>query len=112
MNILTHSFYLIAIFPILWETMGIKNTKKILAFIQNMKSTDFKNYTERQKTFSFFMIGYLIWVIIGFFTSQWVLFVFLFLMGFIPKDKAWIKLIDSILSLAILLFIVINKYHL
>jgi hypothetical protein len=59
------------------------------------------------------MLLYFIWSFVGIFTSQWVLFLLLILLGFIPlkRFKAWMK-IDAAISIAILMLIILNKYHL
>jgi hypothetical protein len=61
---------------------------------------------------SLFNMFYFIYVFVGIFTSQWWLFLTIIAMSFIPKKKPLARKIDAIVTMAILLFILINKYYL
>jgi hypothetical protein len=112
-----HIFYILAICPIMWELTCISNPKRVAKFRDGFKklkkeNIDFDKYSSTQKLFGILMIGYIIWNFIGFLTFQWTVFLGLFLLGLIPKPWTWLRWIDSIISFAILLFIIINAYHL
>ena len=67
----------------------------------------------KHTAFVLLQLCYFIWAATGLMSSQWIPFLVLILYSFIPKgDNIFIRKADAILSLAILLFIVINKYHL
>ncbi len=54
------------------------------------------------------------WIIlfIGLLSFQWYFFLLIIIMGFIPKGKyIWIRRVDSLITISILLFIVLNKFH-
>ena len=109
-----HVFYLLTIAPILWEAinlMGIKKTHNFLNNLKQIKGKEFSEWTENQKSFTICMIGYILWNFAGFFTFQWVLFVCLFLLGLLPKKYIWYRWLDSLISISILIFIIINAYH-
>lgn len=109
-----HLFYCLIIFPILWETISLKNPYKTHKFIlrfKTLKCKKFSEYSSTQKSFSILNFGYLFWVFIGFFSFQWTAFLVLFLLSFIPKKCIWVRWIDSLISLLILFFILLNAYH-
>ena len=73
-----------------------------------------KKLSDTEKIFSVLSLLYVLWCIIGLFTSQWVLFIGIFLFSQfhrIFKGYAW-NLIDGIVTIAIIGFIIINRYHL
>lgn len=109
-----HIFYFMAIFAIVFELQVLFNTRGYLEFVESInnkekdKKPDFK-----QSTFILLSFFYLIWGFTGLMTSQWVLFLVLIILSFIPKGKGTIlRKIDAILSFVILMFILLNKYHL
>lgn len=109
-----HVFYFLTIFPILWEVMNLVSINKTHQFalgLKAMKGKKYDEYSSSQKSFSICMIGYIIWNFIGFFSFQWTVFLALFLFGLIPKKYIWFRWIDSLISLAVLIFIVLNAYH-
>lgn len=57
-------------------------------------------------------VMYLLWTFGGLFTFQWPVFLFLLLLGLIPKRKLSLRRADALISLLVLIFIVINAYHL
>lgn len=110
-----HIFYFLTLFPILWEMINLYNPRKVHNFISSYKSIKGKSiedYTLNQKSFTYFNVGYLIWTFIGLFSFQWVLFIFLFALGLIPKKIIVLRWIDGLVSFLILVFIILNAYHL
>lgn len=111
-----HLFYLFIVVPILIELYNIGENQKVHNFIKKIKNTKdnkFDYLTGKQSLYILMNFMYLIWGLVGLFTNQWVLF--LFLMVFIIPLKQHshiIRWIDSFVSLILLLFIVINEYHL
>lgn len=59
-----------------------------------------------------FTMFYTAWIYIGLFSSQWILFLALCLMSLVSKNRIYIRLIDIILSIIIILFIFLNKFYL
>lgn len=112
-----HLFYFIAIIPIIWEIFVFVNPKKVATFISILREKSKynlteKNYTNTEKAFSILNLGYMVWTIAGLFSSQWVLFIFLTILGIMPKKHYITIWIDSLISLGLLIFIILNVYHL
>ena len=58
-----HIFYFFTFLPILWELMNLTSIKKVHQFVKSFKNNEGEK-TFTQSTFSFFMVGYLVWTII------------------------------------------------
>jgi len=56
-------------------------------------------------------ILYFTLTIIGLFTFQWYAFVLVLLLSAIPKRTWWYLRIDAFITILIILFVVINKFH-
>jgi hypothetical protein len=109
-----HVFYFFAIAAITWEAVCFLNPKKVSDFIKRTKeslSNGLSDFSMTQTAFTFLSFGYLAWTLVGLFSSQWVLFLALMLLGFIPKRFVWYRAFDAFVSFVILLFIVLNAYH-
>jgi hypothetical protein len=110
-----HIFYFFTFIAILWEMLSVINPKSVHDFYKRVlvaKGKKFRELSTSQQTISVCMLGYMIWNFIGFFTFQWPIFIMLFLIGLIPKKWILLRWIDAFISLLILLFIVLNAYHL
>ncbi len=107
-----HLFYFFGTIALLYEAWVIMNAAKTTDYIKDLSRKKFKDHTTEDTLFQFLEIGYLIWNLIGLFTSQWLLFLILLLMGvFIRKGLKWITWIDAFISFLIILFIILNRYH-
>jgi hypothetical protein len=109
-----HIFYLLTIFPILWEALNLTDAKRVNDFIQNVKlKQKVKNhkYTVTEINFIRLMAIYFLWTLVGLFSFQWPAFLFLFLVGFISKKRIWYRRLDSFISFSILIFIILNAYY-
>lgn len=112
-------FYALAGVAMLYELWKIQHFDTIVRLDNKMKekrkSTE---YTSEEHTLLSFMLLYYIWTFVGFFSNQWPLFIGILLLNCIKP--MWKKLsltrtyniIDSVLTIIILLFIIINEYHL
>jgi hypothetical protein len=111
-----HIFYILTIFPILWEFICITDIKRFwdnrckMVELKKQKA-NFDLYSTNQKALTICMIGYFIWNFVGLLTFQWPVFLALLLLGFIPKPWIWLEWIDGFISIFVLLFIVLNAYH-
>ncbi len=108
-------YYLFGILPIIFELFKIAQLDKVYLFLNNFKKDIKKDYSEwnfNQKTYNIFMSLYLLWVILGLFTSNWILFLFIILISLIPTKTKLMLLIDGIVSFLILTFIIVNTFHL
>jgi hypothetical protein len=107
-------FYLMALWPIMYEILSLTDTLKI-----NMIRADLKKkqpeekYTTMESFVAFGNLFYLIWSFVGLFTFQWPVFLLLIGMGLIPKtSNLTICRIDAFISLMVLIFLIVNSYHL
>ena len=114
MNFFTNLFYFFTFIAILWEVTVLADTKKVLNFKERYnKKHEEQESTRTQRHYGVFMFGYIMWNLVGMFTSQWICFLLIFALGMMPKfNKTWIHKIDSTITIFILLFIFLNKYHL
>jgi hypothetical protein len=109
---MTTLFYFLAIFPLLYEMMVVADTKKIHNFITNMKDKEVSNMTDKEKNFSILQFLYFVWTIIGLFTINWPVFSLIFFLALIPQKNIYVRMLDGFLTFLVLLFILINYFHL
>jgi hypothetical protein len=109
---MTTLFYFLTIFPLLYEMIVVADTKKVHNFITNMKDKDVSVMTDKEKNFSILQFLYFVWTIIGLFTVNWPLFSLIFSLALIPKKNIYVKMLDGFLTFLVLLFILINYFHL
>jgi len=109
-------FFLFGILAIIWEFMQITNIKKMHRIVTTIKKAGkdktTKDLPKTYTTLGFFMIGYFFWAVIGLFTGQWLIFLILLAVSMIPKKHIAIRWIDSVISLGLILFAMINAIHL
>ena len=118
------TFYLFGLFAIWYEIYTIANWKKFTALSKKIEGADKLPEKDRPKLTStetgaaFLMVGYFLWTFVGLFTSQWIVFVGLFVLGFltmainnIKRTKAW-NIIDSMASIFLIMYAILNTYHL
>ena len=108
MNVLNLLFYIILLFPIIWE--GIKLCCHNTAYsvyariIQGIQDDE----TEVQSGLDFI---YLIIMLIGLFTFQWKLFLFIIVLGMFTKNNKISYITDLIVCILVLGFIILNRFH-
>ena len=110
-----HIFYVLLLIPIMYELIVLYNTKKIHAKVKKMKGSNRKwdQMTDNEKLLSVTTLMYLLITFFGLFTFQWYLFLFLILTTLIPKKSSiTFRFIDSLIGMLILIFAIVNKYHL
>lgn len=107
-----HIFYLMTIVAIMYEGMVILSPRKTTNFVKGAKGKKFDDYTDTQKSFGVCSLLYLIWDLVGLLSSQWLVFLFLLLFSFIPKPYPALRFVDAIISLLVLVFMLVNVYHL
>lgn len=103
-------FYSFTIIAIVWEIKMLSKSK-----FNNFKK-NVENHNINKDTL-FFMLLYMLWTFIGLISSQWIIFLFIILLGLINNITGigkyyYYNVLDSILTIAALLFMLINKYHL
>lgn len=115
---MTHIFYLLLFIFIYYEISVIGNAERIVKRVEEYKNTpkdeklEYLSQNNSLVSYFIFNLFYFSYVFVGLFTSQWWLFLTIIAMSFIPKKKPLARKIDAIVTVAILLFILINKYHL
>lgn len=110
-----HLFYAISIMPILWEMAGITEPKRVQSFLERLRNKKNEKpivYTSTEKRFLQMQFLYFVWGFIGLFTNQWPLFLVLFLISLIPKRNIVLKWLDALYSFLLIVFILLNEYHL
>lgn len=115
---MTHVFYIIAALFLLVELLILVNIKTVHSGKKRLyKLRKEKNKVELEDLspgmIAYQIVGiiYLIYAVIGLMSSQWIMFAVLILLSFVPKKWIIWRYIDSFLSIAILVFIILNKYH-
>lgn len=109
---MTTIFYLMIFLAFTMEFMALRQTKEMIAIKNRIKSGTWSELSSDDRAYSVMFFCYSIWAFIGLFSSQWPMFVLLFLLVLIPKKFVWWVKVDALISFLILLFILINKYHL
>lgn len=109
---MSNIFYFFSIIAIIWEIIVVTNPIRISKFIGTFNNKEMDGLNQKQRSLSFYMLGYLIWSIIGLITSQWILFLILIGLGLLPKKLPILAFINSLVSLCLLVFIIVNVYHL
>ena len=110
-----HLFYFIGLAPIMWELQNMLSPVKYQALsksIRALKGKPMETWGDREKNAALLNFAYLVWTMVGLFSSQWILFLALFLLSLIPKRFAVHHAIDAAICLSILVLIILNKYHL
>lgn len=118
-----HLFYLMVILCFLFELSKIANATDIYKFItmnneykeNTGKTLEYSSWTQREKNYYSTSCIYLSVCILGLFSSQWIVFLAIFLQTIIMviisyRHPILIK-VDSAISALLLLFICLNKYH-
>lgn len=105
-------FYILAIFPLIYEFIIILNIKKSHHFINNVLEKGVFEMNEKEKNFTILNFLYFIWNMIGMLSSSWLMFSLMFILALIPQKNIYIRFLDSFLTSLILIFVLINYFHL
>lgn len=116
---MTHVFYILIAFFIFVELIVLFSQKNIHSAVKRFKKLNKEKkgkltFDEIDASMAFYQsigIIYLIYCFVGLMSSQWVLFLLIILLAFIPKRWLWWRYVDSLVTLLILVFILLNKYH-
>lgn len=109
---MTTIFYILIAFCLFFEVLNLAACKKVFAAVEKYK--DKNDLTEISPVFAVWRMCnwiYLILCFIGLISSQWMGFLALIVLSLIPKKWFTWRIIDNILGIAILLFVLLNKYH-
>lgn len=109
-------FYLPGVLAILWEGMNITSPLETNQFVkryrQITREKKGEDRTRAQNIFGALQLFYWVWCMVGLFSSQWLVFVLILILGMIPKPNIVIRFVDSVITFALILFIFINSFHL
>ena len=116
---MTHVVYILIAFFIFVELIVLFSQKNIHSAVKRFKKLNKEKkgkltFDEIGASMAFYQsigIIYLIYCFVGLMSSQWVLFLLIILLAFIPKRWLWWRYVDSLVTLLILVFILLNKYH-
>lgn len=110
-------FYLIAPIFIIYEMSHFSNPGQAISFKKKLTTTpreEMKDVLSGSDYLGIFTnLLYFFWILIGLMSFNWLIFLVLLIMSFIPKgyNKYAIKL-DSLISALLIMFALINEYHL
>jgi len=108
-----HVFYFFSIIPLLWEMHVLQNPKIIHNKAKAMKlKTKWEEHEDIEKGYILWKFLHVLWLFSGLFTFQWILFIFLLALSFIPNKHYIQRWVMSLISLLVVLFILFNAYHL
>ncbi|WP_207503789.1 hypothetical protein [Telluribacter humicola] len=105
-------FYIFTIAALMRELLVLKNPKKYHDQAKCFHTKKFDDLTDTQKISAGLLFFYLLWILVGLFTSHWLPFLFLFLLWLVPVRWVWLRWTRSLTVFFVLLFILINRYHL
>lgn len=99
---------------IAWEVVVIVNMDKIQRFdyaiMQKFKTK--AKYTDIEKSYFWFNFAYYSFIITGLFSAQWIYFLAILSLTFIPKKNHYVRIFDAIASLCLLGYIVFIRTYL
>lgn len=107
-----HVFYLLVSFFLAFEILSLFAVKKIHASVN--KYRDLSNVQDMSANFATYYVVnvlYFLTCVIGLISSQWACFLLILALCFIPKRYLTWRIIDDVISILILLFVILNKYH-
>jgi uncharacterized membrane protein len=99
-------------FFLAFEILSLFAVKKIHASVN--KYRDLSNVQDMSATFATYYVVnvlYFLTCVIGLISSQWACFLLILALCFIPKRYLTWRIIDGVISILILLFVILNKYH-
>lgn len=111
-------FYIFVAFPIIFELISIIHIKRAYNFNKRLKEKKdnkipLNDWEDKEKGYAVLQMGYTFWVIFGLFTVNWPLFLLILILGALSfmKKNVVLHLIDSLLTLSILLLITLNSHY-
>lgn len=107
-----HVFYLLVSFFLAFEILSLFAVKKIHASVN--KYRDLSNVQDMSATFAIYVVVnviYFLACIVGLMSSQWVCFILILILSLFSKRHIVWRIIDGVISIMVLLFVILNKYH-
>lgn len=115
-KILFYFFGFIAIYYEFWSVQNHNKVRNLInRFTKPSKEVKLAVMTEIEALFVAMQLLYGCWAAVGLFTSQWLIFLLIFVLSAISykmkENKIW-SMTDALLTSALILFAIINTFHL
>ena len=107
-------FYTLAIIPIIYELTCIYNARKFHNRLIKLRSFT-REPNKKLRYFERYVLAYsfyLSWLIVGLLTFQWQYFLILLVMKTTVKNSLIQRKLDSIISVGLIIFVVLNTFYL
>lgn len=101
-------FHFIGIFFILLEIFTFFNSKTILKFYEKNNIPYQKDIDEY--IFEYINLFYIIWIIIGLISNEYIIFIIILLCSFIPRVSHRLIKLDALITIILLSFILVNHF--
>jgi len=111
---MTHLFYVLTIFAIMYEMVRFTSPGRINDFKERNKKLDHEDQETNYHVLVALNFCYAIWAFIGLLSGlNWTWFLLLWLMSFTVGGSKNIVImkIDALLTVALLFFILLNQFH-
>lgn len=112
-------FYIAVMLCLAVEIQDITDTGRVIraskAIKEKLESDELETLTGFDRGYMVSSIFYYLVVLVGLFSSQWLLFtglIFMGILGTIYRNDEIARKVGSSISCLLILFIIINKYHL
>lgn len=108
---MTTVFYILVALCLMFEVLNLLKVKKTAEAVKRYKG---KKAEECSSTFIAWCVCnwiYLIICFVGLMSTQWIGFLALIILSFIPKRWIAWRITDCILGILILAFVILNKYQ-
>lgn len=117
---MTHVFYLLVVFCLAIEVVVLLKERAIHNAMAAYKLQEkefgkgkvpFEERNPKLVVYTILSAFYWVLCLVGLMSSQWLPFVAIIILALVPKRWLWWRYIDTVLSILLLLFIMLNKYH-
>ncbi|OUO85379.1 hypothetical protein [Bacteroides sp. An269] len=108
---MTTVFYILVAFCLMFEVMNLLKVKKTAEAVKRYKGKKLEECSSTFIAWAVFNCIYLLICFVGLMSTQWIGFLALIILSFIPKRWFTWRVIDCILGILILAFVILNKYQ-
>lgn len=117
---MTHVFYLLVVFFLAVEVIVLSMERTVHNAMAAYKLQE-KEFGKGKVPFEcrnpklvvYSILGAFYWIVClaGLMSTQWLAFATIIALALVPKRWLWWRYIDTVLSILLLLYIILNKYH-
>lgn len=105
-------FYVFAVTAFSWETFVLFYTKKCYHMLRDMGDTKVTHFNKSQANLHTLLSFYGLWVIAGFFSSQWFIFAVIAILYAVNLRKYIIGMfIESFVNVVLLVLMLVNRFY-